>query len=114
MVIREKYIESLFCAVISELDTNNEIKNKLYISFCNAIISEGFNITFSEITFDNNTSYDLIITEYDNCFENKQNIFSRNFEIIGEIGFGGFGAVYEVKSILDSHRYAVKKVYPKG
>ena len=51
MAIRQKYIESLFCAVISELNLNNDKKNKLYISLCNTINSEGFKITFSEIIY---------------------------------------------------------------
>jgi hypothetical protein len=114
MVIRHKYIESLFCAVILELNSNNVTKNKLYISLCNVINSEDFNITFSEINFDNNISYESIISEYNNCFENKQNSFSRDFEIIREIGAGGFGKVFEVKSILDDHKYALKKIIPKS
>ena len=38
----------------------------------------------------------------------------KKFEIIREIGFGGFGKVIEVKSIIDNGKYAVKKTYPKG
>jgi hypothetical protein len=114
MVIRQKYIESLFCAIISEFDQNIEMKSKLYKNFCNAINSEGFDIPFDEMSFNNKTCYDSIISEYNNCFENKQNPFSRDFEIIKEIGVGGFGKVFEVKSLLDNHNYAIKKTYPKS
>jgi hypothetical protein len=114
MVIRKKYIESLFYAIISELNPNNEKRSKLYINLCNAINSEGFDFTFSEIKFDNETSYDYIISEYNNCFENKQNPFSRNFNIIREIASGGFGKVFEVESLLDLNKYAIKKTYPKS
>ncbi len=88
------------------------------MNFCNAIYAEfdyeGFDFTFSEINFDNKTSYDYIIGEYSNCFENKQNPLSRDFEIIREIGSGGFGKVFEGRSLLDNHRYAIKKTYPKS
>ncbi len=91
MVIRLQYIQSLLCAIISELNQNNEKKIKLYNNLCNAINSEGFNIQFNEIEFsDNNTSYNSVIIEYNNCFENK-NHFNRNFEVVREIGFVGFG-----------------------
>jgi hypothetical protein len=114
MVIREKYIESLFCAIISELDPNNEKRSKLYSNLCNAINSEGFEITFSGINFDNKTGYEYIIHEYNNCFENKKNPFSRDFKIIREIASGSFGKVFEVKNLLDVNKYAIKKTYTKS
>jgi hypothetical protein len=114
METKQQYIESLFCAIISKLDTNNEKKIKLYKNLCYAINSEGFNISFSEINFDKRHSiYDPIISEYNNFFENK-NPFGRNFELIRKIGDGSFGVVFEVKSLLDNHKYAVKKTVPKG
>ncbi len=108
MVIRKKYIESLFCAVILELDSNNEMKNKLYTNLCNVINNEGFNILFSEIDFDNNSSYEPFIAEYNNCFDLTQkqmeynNEFKKKFDIIKELGVGGFGKVFEVKNLLDN------------
>ncbi len=57
--------------------------------------------------------YNSVIIEYNNCFENK-NHFNRNFEVVREIGFVGFGKVFEIKSLLDSHKYAVKKTITKG
>ncbi len=56
MIIRQQYIQSLLCAIISELDPNNEKKIKLYNNLCNAINSEGFNIRFNEIDFSNNNT----------------------------------------------------------
>jgi len=121
MVLRQKYIESLFCAIISELDPNNK-KNKLYMNLCNAINNEGFDIKFSER---NDLIYDHIIDEYNKCFEKSiqkqndiqnedNNEFEKKYEIIREIGIGGFGQVFEVKNLLDNHIYAVKKTYPKS
>jgi hypothetical protein len=121
MVIRQNYIESLFCAIVTELDQNNFEKNKLYKNLCNVINSEGFNITFSEIDFVNKISYDSLISEYNNCFEKsirkqnnnkKKTEFEKKFDIIKKIGFGGYGEVFEVKSLLDNQKYAVKKTYP--
>ena len=116
MFIRLKYIESLFCAIITELNPNNEDKSKLYKNLCNAINKrfEGIDIVFDEINFNNNTCYDFIINEYSNCFNNKLKPFSRDFEVIREIGFGGYGKVFEVKSLLDNEKYAIKKTYPKS
>jgi hypothetical protein len=121
MVFRQKYIESLFCAVISELDPDNNTKNKLYMSLCNAINNEGFNIKFSEI---NDLSYDFI-NEYNNCFKKSiqkennvqdkdNNELEKKFKIIREINSGGFGKVFEVKNLLDNYTYALKKTYPKS
>jgi hypothetical protein len=125
MGIRYEYIESLFCAIISELGQNKTISNKLYTNFCDVIIREGFHIPFSQINFDSDIHYEKFINRYNDCYENlsqKQsnqlnedhNEFEEKFEIIKKIASGGYGEVYEVKSLVDDHYYAVKKTYIKG
>jgi hypothetical protein len=99
MVIREKYSESLFYAIISELVPsldNFENRNKIYNRLCKTINSCGFVliVPFSEIKFDNNSSYyESLINEFNKCFDKsvqKQNNiqsegyneFENKFEIL--------------------------------
>jgi hypothetical protein len=123
MVIRQQFIESLFCTIITELELNyenNDNKNKLYQNLCSAINSEGFNIPFNNITDYKN--FESFISEYNNCFEKLQqkqsqqngNEFEDKFSMIREIAKGGYGVVYEVKSKIDQNNYAIKKSIPKG
>jgi len=68
------------------LRPNNEIKIKLYDNLCNAINSEGFNIPLNQITLDNNTRYEKVISEINSCFKNSiQNEKSNQNEEYNEI-----------------------------
>jgi hypothetical protein len=110
MVIRQQFIESLFCAVVSELGQNSDMNFELYQNLCNAINNKGFTIIFKNYNLLANSNYEPLINEYRNCFDNKQNsTFDRNFEVIRKIGFGGFGDVYEVKCLIEDQTYAIKK-----
>jgi hypothetical protein len=112
MAVRNDYLKSLLWAVAREI----KVENKNFLDNFEDLIkftNEKFNLNLEN----NGSDFKALSDSYGNTFDNSigGEIFMQNgryeneFFDEGEIGFGGSGAVYKVRSKFDDYTYAVKR-----
>ena len=96
-------------------------ENKIYKLFKNQIAKFDYNSYFDYYSFVFKLCYKTIHINAENIFDGNDlndlhnyKVFKYMFEILGDLGSGGFGKVYKAKNKYDQGEFTIKEILFKG